>query len=280
MSSAQAHAGPPSRLQNISSFIKRYQLVIFFILAYALSWLPSLVEPHGILPLGPLVAALIIVPLVAGKAGALDFLRRMVQWRVGLQWYALALLLPLALLSSAIGLNLSLGAQGTALHIPSLFSFGGTFVSILLFIGLGEEPAWRGFALPRLMTGRSALTASLLLGVLHIVWHLPLFGLEYDLQNGMPWFLAVMGSTLVTTWMYLRTNGNLLLPMLMHTSVNVSSRYLFNLFSGADQLQLWWLWGALWGLAGITVIVAAGSGFRHRSLATVNVPLTEEQLTS
>ena len=54
------------------------------------------------------------------------------------------------------------------------------FVFILLFIGLSEEPAWRGFALPRLIAEHSALAASLILGVLHIVWHLPLFGIEYN----------------------------------------------------------------------------------------------------
>jgi membrane protease YdiL (CAAX protease family) len=258
-------------IRNVSSYIVRYQLVIFFILAYALSWWPSLMEPHSILPLGPLVAALTILPLVAGKAGVLDFLRRIVQWRVGLHWYALALLLPVALLSGAVGLNLLLGAQGETLQTPALLDVAGTFLFILIFIGLGEEPAWRGFALPRLMAGRSALAASLLLGVLHAIWHLPLFGLEYDLQNGLPWFLGLMGFTIVTTWVYLRTNGNLLLPILMHTSVNVTSRYLFNLFGGADSLQLWWIWAALWGLAGIVIVIAAGPGFRRRSLATTPV---------
>ena len=62
------------------------------------------------------------------------------------------------------------------------------FVFIFLWIGLGEEPGWRGFVLPRLLVGRSALSAALILGVIHAVWHLPLFGVEY-----VAWNLAALG---------------------------------------------------------------------------------------
>src|SRR5690349_13277214 len=96
-------------LNALTSPIKRYPLVVFFSLAYALSWAPSLFEAHSILPLGPLFAALIVLALIGGRAGVANFLRRIVQWRVGLRWYALALLMPVALTSTAVGLNLLLG---------------------------------------------------------------------------------------------------------------------------------------------------------------------------
>jgi membrane protease YdiL (CAAX protease family) len=144
-------------------------------------------------------------------------------------------------------------------RVPPLAELPGTLLFILIAIGLGEEPAWRGFALPRLSTGRSALAGCLLLFVLHAVWHLPLFGLEYDLQNGLPWLLMLLGGTIFSTWMYYRTSGNLLLPVLFHTSVNVGAKYLFNpLFSGADALRLWWLVAGLWLLVGCALVVAHG----------------------
>src|SRR5215213_788049 len=224
-------------MNTITSVIKRHPLVTFFVLAYALSWWPALLTPHGILPLGPLLAVLIVLPFVGGWSAVVDFLRRIAQWRVGLPWYALVLLLPVAVTSTAVGLNLFLGARILSTnHMPSLADLPMTLVFILL-IGLGEEPAWRGFALPRLMAGRTALAGSLLLGVLHTIWHLPLFGLEYDWQNGLPWAIGVLSFAVVTTWVYNRTHGSLLLPLLMHVSVNLASRYLFNpLFSGADLL--------------------------------------------
>ena len=64
---------------------------------------------------------------------------------------------------------------------------------------------------------------------------------------------------MVTTWVYHRTSGNLLLPSLMHTSVNVSAKYLFlSLFGGADALRLWWIFAALWWVVAAIVIASAG----------------------
>ncbi|HEV8389353.1 MAG TPA: CPBP family intramembrane glutamic endopeptidase [Dongiaceae bacterium] len=143
-------------------------------------------------------------------------------------------------------------------RFPGWADLGARFVFILLLIGLGEEPAWRGFALPRLMTGRSALAASLILGVLHIVWHLPLLGVEYDLGNVFPWMAGVIAFAVVVTWIYLHTEGSLLLPMLFHSSVNVSA-VAFGWFSGVDLLRLWWLFGAVWVLAALVVVLRHGS---------------------
>ena len=245
-------------MRPITAFVKRHQLIVFFGLAYALSWAPSLTEPHGILPLGPLLAALLVLTLTEGWAGVRGFLGRIVQWRVGLRWYVLVLGLPLLLNALAVGLNLLLGARPTPERMPPLADLLPTFLIVLLFIGLGEEPAWRGYALPRLSTGRSLLLGSLLLGVLHALWHLPLFGLEYTWQNGPAWLIGLMGYTLVASFVYQHTNGNLLLPALFHASVNTTAAYLFGpLFRGADTLQLWWLWGALWCGAATIIFVAS-----------------------
>jgi membrane protease YdiL (CAAX protease family) len=243
-------------MNNIRSFVKRFSLPIFFILAYALSWLPSLFEAHSLFPLGPLLAALIVLALI-GRADVKDFLRRIVQWRVGIGWYIMALLLPVLATSLAIGINLLIGAGApTWERIPPLSDLPGTFIFLLLFIGLGEEPAWRGFALPRIMKGRNALAASVILTVLHIIWHLPLFGSEFDSTNILPWMLGLLGFTIINTWMYNRTQGNLLLPMLFHTSVNVTANYLFStLFTGTDQIQLWWIWAVCWLVVALNILV-------------------------
>jgi membrane protease YdiL (CAAX protease family) len=269
-------------MSTISSFIKHHALVTFFALAYALSWSLSLSEPHSILPLGPLLAALLVLPLTDGWAGVKDFLRRIVRWRVGPRWYLLVLGLPVALFAVALGLNVLLGAPAPMWgHVPPLSELPMTFLGIALLIGLGEEPAWRGFALPRLTTGRSALAGSLLLWVLHAVWHLPLFGLEYDFQNGLPWLIMLLGGTIFSTWLYYRTNGNLLLPLLFHTSVNVGAKYLFNpLFAGADTLRLWWLVGALWLLVGCALVLVAGRELGHTPAEPAEATRVARTLTS
>ena len=96
----------------------------------------------------------------------------MVRWRVGLKWYAVALLLPVVVALTAAAINVFvLGAQASssAAELGGLPSLIPTFFILLLIPGLGgawEEPGFRGYALPRLQIGRSALIASLTLGVL------------------------------------------------------------------------------------------------------------------
>jgi len=269
-------------MSRMSSFVKQHALVIFFGLAYALSWSLSLFEPHSILPLGPLVAALIVLPFVAGRAGMKDFLRRIVRWRVAPRWYLLALGLPAALFVVAIGLNVLLGAPlPTWQSAPPAGEMLATILFILIAIGLGEEPAWRGFALPRLSAGRSALAGSLLLFVLHAIWHLPLFGLEYDFQNGPAWALMLLGGTLFSTWMYYRTNGNLLLPILWHASVDIGAKFLFNgLFVGGDMLRMWWLVGGLWLLVGCGILAMAGRELGRTPAQRVEAPQVARSLAS
>src|SRR5215213_4037867 len=123
----------------ITSFIKRHALVTFFTLAYALSWSVWLFEAHSILPFGPLLAALLVLPFVGGWAGLKDFLRRIVQWRVSPRWYLLGL--PAAVLAVAVGLNILLGATAPIWErVPPLSELPMMFLVLALMIGLGEEP--------------------------------------------------------------------------------------------------------------------------------------------
>jgi len=258
----------------MSSWIKRHPLIAFFALAYALSWWPWVwtaldpTAPSTILPTGPLLAALFVVAITGGWSAVWQFLKRIVQWRVGLRWYAIVLGLPVAITIASAAVNVALGAEMTP-HFPGWADLGARFLFILLLIGLGEEPAWRGFALPRLMAGRSALAASVILGILHIVWHLPLLGIEYDASNIVPWMIGVVAFAIVVTWVYLHSEGSLLLPMLCHSSVNLSA-IAFGWFAGADLLRLWWLFGALWALAALVVVVRYGPSLTRRvAIATV-----------
>jgi uncharacterized protein len=256
------------------AFVQNNQLLCFVILAYALSWWPwvwyqydPVAADAPILPPGPFLAALIVVSLVGGWAAVRDWFAKIVHWRVGWVWYAVALLLPVALTLSAVGINLMAGAQRAAtFKIPDAGSLAARFVFIFLFIGLGEEPAWRGFALPRLLKGRSALAAALILGVIHMVWHLPLYGVEYDSANVWPWGITVICVSVVTCWMWLHTGGSLLLPMLLHASNNTIA-LVWRMFDGGDQLQLWWIWCALWLIATATIVFSAGMDLKQDNSA-------------
>jgi uncharacterized protein len=252
---------------RFTALVRDNQLVTFVVLAYALSWWPwvwyqfdPVAADAPILPLGPLLSALFVLALAGGWPAVKKWIGKIVHWRVGWFWYAVALLLPVALTLTAVGINLLTGAQrAAAFETPDAGSIAGRFVFILLFIGLGEEPAWRGFALPRLLKGRSALSAALILGATHMVWHAPLFGVEYDSANVVPWGITVFCVSIVICWMWLHTGGSLLLPMLLHASNNTIA-FVWRMFEGGDQLRLWWIWCVLWVIITVVMLFATGSG--------------------
>src|SRR5918993_2190199 len=121
--------------------VKRHPLITFFVLAYALSWWPAILYALDLLPqpivgFGPFLAALVVLALTSGKSGIVGLLRRLVRWRVAPVWYAVALLLPVAISLTAAAFNVLLGAQA-----PSSVELGGwtglfsTFAIVLLVPG-------------------------------------------------------------------------------------------------------------------------------------------------
>ena len=149
----------------------------------------------------PALAALIVLAMIGGWPAIRDCCARLFIGRVGWKGYALVLLLPAALTLSALGINLFLGAQRVAgIEVPDAGQMAFRFVFIFLWIGLGEEPGWRGFALPKLLVGRTALAAAVIVGLIHLVWHAPLYGVDdqpslargimLSLVIGVCWFTA------------------------------------------------------------------------------------------
>ena len=253
-------------MSYLGSLIRRYPLMTFFVLAYALSWWPWVLYaldlyPAPIASFGPFLAALVVLAITQGKSGIGGLLRRMVRWRVGLRWYAVALLLPVGIALAATALNVLLGARA-----PSAADLGGwtglfsTFAVVLLIPGSGgtwEEPGWRGFALPSLQAGRSALVASLILGAVWALWHLPLLAIG---QMGGWDIVIIMAWTLVLTWVYNGTGGSVLIVMLFHAMFNtVSGSFVSPMgFSGADSVRQSWLLAAVWCAVAIVVVVVYG----------------------
>jgi membrane protease YdiL (CAAX protease family) len=258
-------------------FVRRHQLLVFFVLAFAFSWALWPFDPHSLNPLGPFIAALIVLPVAEGKPALLDFIKRIVRFRANWRWYLIAIGLPVLIDALAAVFTWLLGASFAFDQIPSRSELPGTVLFIVLAIGLGEEPAWRGFALPRLAVGRSLLSASLLFGLIHILWHAPLYGSEYDLQNIFPWAVAVVAASVFTAWMYLRTDGNLLLPVLFHSTVDLAPKYSFSLLGPAGQVTMYWLLGVMWVVVALVVIRVAGEEFRRRDVPLPGQPTQRPQ---
>jgi uncharacterized protein len=251
------------------SLVRRYPLTAFFVLACALSWWPWILYSVGLSPtpivgVGPFLAALLVLAVTEGKSGVVGLLRRMVRWRVGIQWYAVALLLPIVVTLAAAALNVFLlGAQRTS----SVADLGGWSSFLLLFLlsllipgfaGTWEEPGFRGYALPRLQFRYSALIASLILGVLWAFWHLP-----FVVTGEHIWIdatLFIIEWSIVYTWLFNNAKGSVLIVMLFHAMNNTfSSAFESQMFSGADSVNQAWLRLALWGVVAIVLVIVYGS---------------------
>lgn len=170
----------------------------------------------------PAMAALLLTAWSRGGAGIRSLLRRMLQWQVGARWYAFAISYIFFIkLSAALIYRLVTGAWPR---------FGTTPLYIILFAILlstpfqsGEEIGWRGYALPRLAARFGLARASVLLGVVWALWHLPLFFVaEADTyhQSFFVYLLQVTALSVTFAWLWQRTGGSLLLTMLMHAAVN------------------------------------------------------------
>ena len=251
----------------MKAFVKQHRLVTFFVLAYALSWYPWILalvrgRTSGPNPLGPLVAGIIVTAIVYGRPGLREYFARLVRWRVGVRWYAIVLGLPLLLCLIAAATSLWLtNSQLQSLSAEQLRELPDKFIFILLFIGLGEEPGWRGFALPQLQMKNSPLKASLILAPLWALWHLPLIGNEFPWPIVPAFLLSVLGATLLLTWLSNGTKGSVLLCMIFHAATNtLGAGLIFPLFSGGTLLLLWWIYAVVCLIAGFGVVFFSAKG--------------------
>src|SRR5215203_3247630 len=247
------------------SMLRKHPLITFFVLAYALAWWIWILYAFNItflgpiFALGPFLAEIIVTMLTRGTAGLKALLSRMVRWRVGLSWYAAALLLPVAVYAVAVPLNILLGARAsTAVQFGSWYLIFPLFAFSLLFPlsgAFGEELGWRGYALPRVQVGLSALSAALIIGVIQTAWHLPLFMSNLVHVSDIPVFMAI-GT--VATWLFNNTRGSVLVTMLLHASFNTNAAFFGAMFTGADLVRMSWLLAAGWCVAAIVVVAMAG----------------------
>lgn len=264
------------------SLMKKYAVPIYFILTFVISWAcmaliifpdtfpmnPEQVETVGPLTyiallLGPSIAGIIMIGLVYGKSGYQELSSRLLTWRVGIRWYALALI-AIPFLATVILLLLSLYSPD---FFPAIFvsddKLGLVLIGIItgLMVGFFEELGWTGFAVPKMRLHYNIITIGLVVGLLWGTWHFLAFW-EIDTFSGiLPFTLLLMRLfawlppfRIMLVWTHEKTKS-LLLVMLMHASLVFTTLGLPPVELSDRQLVIWLVaWAvALWVIVALIV---------------------------
>jgi len=261
-------------------WIRNHRLITFSVLAYVFAWWAWPLSGIGVwselrfFAFGPSLSAVVVIAVAEGRAGFRDLGARIIRWRVPWYWYAVALGLPLALrvLTAVVNAN---PADAPA---PDWFrlAWGSFLLAFLIRLvnpldgPAGEEPGWRGFAVPRLQASRSPLVAAVVLGALVTGWHLPLV-VAGDL--GPISLVSTFSITIVYVWLFNHTGGSVLLTLLFH-SAQGAVRIGDLGFTGADLTRQEWMECVAWSAVAVGVIALdrsawraapAAAGYRGRS---------------
>ncbi len=256
-------------------FIKRRPVLTYYVLTFVLSWggfllvggpgfwagtnwqsdarfLPAVLAMIA----GPAISGLLLISLLDGKAGYRELLGRLLRWRVGARWYAVALLTT-PLVMTAILFVLS---RTSSVYLPAIVTTGDKATLLLTgllpapLLALPEELGWTGFALPRLRCRYGVLATGLIIGVLWGPWHLlSTIWVSRTMHGTLPLAvflpLNLLAPTLLAyrmlmVWVYERT-GSLLVAVLMHGSYIACTLFLLATpTTGAPFLIFTWVFAA------------------------------------
>lgn len=264
------------------AFILRHPLLSYFGLTFILAWAGSFIvigpkflrgdiiqfEDVGfigaVMLLAPFLVGGFLTYICDGKPGLRDLFSRMKIWRVGGRWYVALLIFPILILLVLLALTYLVSPA----FLPNFFVAG---VFIGLIVGFLEETGWMGFAYPRMEGLHSALATALLLGFLHVLWHLAADYLGASGSQGAYWLprflafcVAMIAMRVILVWVYANTKS-LLLAQLMHASSTGFLLVLVPLSLTPAQDTLFYLvYAVALGAAALLIVARYGKDLRSK----------------
>lgn len=269
------------------SVIKKNPVLAYFTITFLISWGGVIIigYPYGmpetneqfytlwtavVLPyfLGPALAGLLMTAIIGGREGFQELRDRLFKWRIGLKWYAIALLTA-PLIAAPL---LFIFSRFSPVFLPVIVTAADKVTAIttgivtgVLFGGLMEELGWTGFAVPALQKRFSLIKTGVIVGILHGVWHFPVKILISG-SLGLAPFLAVDLITAVVNltawrilmvWVYGRSGGSLLVTMLMHASLTANTLFILAPLATGGALIVYNLAAAttVWVVIGVIALI-------------------------
>jgi membrane protease YdiL (CAAX protease family) len=174
---------------------------------------------------GPLLVGLGLTAREAGRPGWRALLAQLAPGRVRPVWYAVVLLGMAAVVFAALLLGRALGAPWPSAPPAAVWGTLPLLAAVYVVLAMVEEVGWRGYAQPRLQARIGALRASLLIGLVWGLWHLPQWLIPATGQAEkwpFPVFLAhAVAFSVLLAGLYNRTGGGLLSIVLAHAAYNL-----------------------------------------------------------
>lgn len=198
--------------------------------------LPFAVRPNPFGSFAPFVAALVCCAFRGGRDSVRRFLRSIVAVRLdAISWVA-ALVVPTLLPLAAVAVSAFRdGPMPAPANLERWYLAPGVFLLVLVLGGpLGEEPGWRGYALPKLLAAFRPIEATAIVAALWLLWHLPLFWMPGSSQQGIPiWAfgLVLWSYAAMLTWLWRRTESTAV-AIGFHAAANTAFFLIENVLAG------------------------------------------------
>lgn len=224
---------------------------------------------------GPSAAAVATAAIHGGRAELRALVAKLLRWRVGWRWYALVLLVPPAFVWIGAVIYALLGGVADLARVGWIAGAVVILASFVPFGALGEEPGWRGYALPRLDARLSPLVSSVVLGIIWAAWHLPMFWFP---PVGLParsigtvamWAANVVSFSILLSFVARRTAYSVPIAILLHATLNAGGAMGFAALvtSPADAEQI----GSWAGFVRWLVVLAAAFALARERRGTAEV---------
>lgn len=285
---------------SVSNLLTKKPLLSFFLLTYIISWgiwTPIVVNyyrnPFPIsfaeTPLylillaflgffGPTFAALIMAGVEDGRKGIKRLFSGWKRWQIGIPWYLAILISQIVIELAATWLYITVYDVSPEITWHAWYGVFPMFLQAAILGGaIAEETGWRGYALPRLMNTKNALTSSILIGLIWGVWHLPISlipGANFPVPlNPVLFGIFILNATFISvvmTWLFNNSRGSILICYLYHALLNTSifgSIIRFEDMTSAWQAKMYFS-TALRGIFALSLVVFFGARWLSRKKET------------
>ncbi|MDH5448314.1 MAG: CPBP family intramembrane metalloprotease [Candidatus Bathyarchaeota archaeon] len=260
-------------MADTNTYQSRFTLrmtALYFVLTFAITWailIPALssVPEESLTPFfvpaafGPFLAAIVVMGIYRGRSGLIQWLRQVFKIRIPIVLYlAGAFFLPIGIGALHYSLYWVLGGRSDLSAAMPWSYYPINLLLVTLLLGGNEEPGWRGFALPALLEHFHPVPASLILGLFHAAWHLPVMN-YYDTTFG--WYLFnLIPLTFILNRLYLKSNQSVIPVMLLHSGTNVISNFIPTPGDVLQGLGTWFFLRGIvyWGMAIVLLITTKG----------------------